>query len=187
MWEKNDSAKTISYSPAASKHSGTDADGIALLPFKTGFKLYWVNCKPLAREWQFLFGEKTLQILSGQVRSLLLRTFTNFAAWLKRCGIETVVLESTDIHWISLDKVFEQHGYRIRVVNPRHVKHVPSLTKTDVLDCQWIQKLQSFGLLNGSFRPDQQIRKLRTYMRLRQLSRSQYSSCAPHAKRRSSK
>jgi transposase len=44
---------------------------------------------------------------------------------------------------------------------------VPGRTKTDVLDCQWIQKLHSFGLLNGSFRPDQQIRKLRTYMRLR--------------------
>jgi transposase len=53
------------------------------------------------------------------------------------------------------------------VVNARHVKHVPSRSKTDVLDCQWIQKLHSFGLLNGSFRPDHQIRKLRTYMRLR--------------------
>jgi hypothetical protein len=53
------------------------------------------------------------------------------------------------------------------VVNARHVKHVPGRSKTDVLDCQWIQKLHSFGLLNGSFRPDQQIRKLRTYQRLR--------------------
>jgi hypothetical protein len=38
---------------------------------------------------------------------------------------------------------------------------------SDVLDCQWIQKLHSFGLLNGSFRPDQQIRTLRSLMRLR--------------------
>jgi hypothetical protein len=53
------------------------------------------------------------------------------------------------------------------VVNARHVKHAPGRTKTDVLDCQWIQKLHSFGLLNGSFRPEAQIRKLRTYMRLR--------------------
>src|SRR5262245_51610338 len=28
-------------------------------------------------------------------------------------------------------------------------------------------KLHSFGLLNGSFRPEAQIRKLRTYMRLK--------------------
>ena len=102
------------------------------------------------------------------------RTFQAFtpnlhelAAWLKRCGIETVALESTGIYWISLYEVLEQYGFEIRVVNARHVKHVPGRTKTDVLDCQWIQKLHSFGLLNGSFRPDQQIRKLRTFMRLR--------------------
>src|SRR5260370_7654546 len=103
-----------------------------------------------------------------------LRTFQAFtpdlhelAAWLKHCGIESVALESTGIYWISLYEVLEQYGFEIRVVNARHVKHVPGRTKTDVLDCQWIQKLHSFGLLNGSFRPDQQIRKLRTYMRLR--------------------
>lgn len=102
------------------------------------------------------------------------RTFQAFtpelhelAAWLKRCGIQTVALESTGIYWISLYEVLEQYGFEIRVVNARHVKHVPGRTKTDVLDCQWIQKLHSFGLLNGSFRPDHQIRKLRTYMRLR--------------------
>ena len=44
---------------------------------------------------------------------------------------------------------------------------VPDRAKTDVLDCQWIQKLHSFGLLSGSFRPDQQIRTLRSLMRLR--------------------
>src|ERR1700741_1635908 len=102
------------------------------------------------------------------------RTFQAFtpdlhelAAWLKRCGIETVALESTGVYWISLYEVLEQYGFEIRVVNARHVKHVPGRTKTDVLDCQWIQKLHSFGLLNGSFRPDQQIRKLRTYLRLK--------------------
>ena len=101
------------------------------------------------------------------------RTFQAFtpdlhelAAWLKRCGIQSVALESTGIYWLSLYKVSEQHGFEVRVVNARHVKHVPGRTKTDVLDCQWIQKLHSFGLLNGSFRPDQQIRELRTYMRL---------------------
>ena len=102
------------------------------------------------------------------------RTFQAFtpdlhelAAWLKRCGIETVALESTGIYWLSLYEVLEQHGFEVRVVNARHFKNVPGRTKTDVLDCQWIQKLHSFGLLNGSFRPDHQIRELRTYMRLR--------------------
>ena len=80
---------------------------------------------------------------------------------------KSVALESTGIYWISLYEVLEQYGFEVRVVNARHVKHVPGRSKTDVLDCQWIQKLHSFGLLNGSFRPDHQIRKLRTYMRLR--------------------
>ena len=102
------------------------------------------------------------------------RTFQAFtpelhelARWLKHCRIETVALESTGVYWISLYEVLEQYGLEIRLVNARHVKHVPGRTKTDVMDCQWIQKLHSFGLLNGSFRPDEQIRKLRTYMRLR--------------------
>src|SRR6516225_6450238 len=70
------------------------------------------------------------------------RTFQAFtpdlhelAAWLKRCGIETVALESTGIYWISLYEVLEQYGFE---VNARHVKHVPGRSKTDVLDCQWI-------------------------------------------------
>jgi transposase len=102
------------------------------------------------------------------------RTFQAFtpdlhelAAWLKRCGIRTVALESTGIYWLSLYEVLEPYGLEVRVVNARHVKHVPGRSKTDVLDCQWIQKLHSFGLLNGSFRPEPPIRKLRTYLRLR--------------------
>jgi transposase len=89
------------------------------------------------------------------------------ADWLKGCGVETVALESTGIYWISLYEILEERGFQVRVVNARHVKNVPGRTKTDVLDCQWIQKLHSFGLLNGSFRPDQQIRTLRSLMRLR--------------------
>jgi transposase len=102
------------------------------------------------------------------------RTFQAFtpdlhelAAWLKGCGIETVALESSGIYWLSLYEVLEQYGFEVRVVNARHVKNVPGRSKSDVLDCQWIRKLHSFGLLNGSFCPDQQIRKLRTYMRLK--------------------
>src|ERR1700756_532379 len=60
------------------------------------------------------------------------RTFQAFtpelhqlAAWLKRCAIQTVALESTGIYWLSLYDVLEEHGFEIRVVNARHVKHVP--------------------------------------------------------------
>jgi transposase len=89
------------------------------------------------------------------------------ADWLKGCGVETVALESTGIYWITLYEILEERGFQVRVVNARHVKNVPGRTKTDVLDCQWIQKLHSFGLLSGSLRPDQQICTLRSLMRLR--------------------
>jgi hypothetical protein len=39
--------------------------------------------------------------------------------------------------------------------------------KSDVLDCQWIQQLHTFGLLSGAFRPDDQICVLRSYLRQR--------------------
>ena len=109
------------------------------------------------------FEERLLHVMNGlstgnyQVvaQAHIGSQFANLlAAWLKRCGIETVALESTGIYWISLYEVLELYGFEIRVVNARHVKHVPGRTKTDVLDCQWIQKLHSFGPLNGSFRPN---------------------------------
>ena|SRR5438876_9827831 len=53
--------------------------------------------------------------------------------WLKRCGIKTIALESTGIYWISLYEVLEQYGFEIRVVNARHVKHVPGRTKTTAI------------------------------------------------------
>jgi len=46
------------------------------------------------------------------------------------------------------------------------MKHVPG-RKTDVLDCQWIQQLHSFGLLDGAFRPSDQIVGLRGFLRQR--------------------
>jgi hypothetical protein len=39
--------------------------------------------------------------------------------------------------------------------------------KTDVKDCQWIQKLHSLGLLSSSFLPDGKTEELRTYCRQR--------------------
>jgi hypothetical protein len=39
--------------------------------------------------------------------------------------------------------------------------------KTDVIDCQWIQKLHSLGLLDRCFLPDTATEELRTYCRQR--------------------
>ncbi|MBV9673816.1 MAG: IS110 family transposase [Verrucomicrobia bacterium] len=86
--------------------------------------------------------------------------------WLKSCQIETIVMESTGVYWIALFQVLERHGFEVRLVNASHVKNVPG-RKTDVLDCQWLQQLHTFGLLRGSFRPEAAMCVARSYLRLR--------------------
>lgn len=54
------------------------------------------------------------------------------------------------------------------LVNARHVKNV-SGRKSDVLDCQWLQQLMSFGLLSGAFRPKDEICALRAISRQRDM------------------
>ena len=88
------------------------------------------------------------------------------ADWLAECGVETVVMESTGVYWIPLFGVLEERGFQVMLVDPRRIKNVPG-RKTDVLDCQWLQQLHTYGLLSGAFRPDGDIRRLRSYLRQR--------------------
>lgn len=90
------------------------------------------------------------------------------ARWLLQCGVKTVALESTGVYWIPLFQILECYGLAVKLVNARHVKHVPG-RKSDVQDCQWLQQLESFGLLCGSFRPEAKICILRSYMRQREM------------------
>jgi transposase len=88
------------------------------------------------------------------------------ADWLKKCGIDTVAMESTGVYWVPLFQILETQGFDVKLVNARHVKNVPG-RKTDVEDCQWLQQLHTYGLLSGSFRPDDSICVLRSYWRHR--------------------
>jgi hypothetical protein len=88
------------------------------------------------------------------------------ADWLLACGVTTVAMESTGIYWIPVFEVLESRGLEVRLVNARHVKNVPG-RKSDVLDCQWLQRLHSYGLLEGAFRPVEQVCTLRAYVRQR--------------------
>ena len=88
------------------------------------------------------------------------------AQWLAECGVETVVMESTGVYWIPLFGVLEERGFRVMLVDPRRIKNVPG-RKTDVVDCQWLQQLHTYGLLSGAFRPGVDIRRLRSYLRQR--------------------
>jgi transposase len=97
-------------------------------------------------------------------------TFTNslieLVSWLKNVGITTVAMESTGVYWIPVYDMLEEHGFEVLLVNARHIKNVPG-RKTDVIDCQWIQQLHSYGLLRGSFRPKEKVLQIRTIMRHR--------------------
>ena len=88
------------------------------------------------------------------------------ADWLTECRVKTVAMESTGVYWIPLFGVLEERGFRVMLVDPRRIKNVPG-RKTDVLDCQWLQQLHTYGLLSGAFRPDGDIRRLRSYLRQR--------------------
>ena len=92
----------------------------------------------------------------------------HMADWLKDVGITTIAMESTGVYWIPAYELLEERGFEVCLVNPRHLKNVPG-RKTDVLDCQWLQQLHSFGLLRGSFRPSGEICAFRAYMRQRSM------------------
>ena len=101
------------------------------------------------------------------------------AEWLKACGIETVVMQATGVYWFALFQILEDYGFQVNVVNARHTKTLPG-RKTDVLECQWLQKLHTFGLLNNSFRPAEEIQVLRTYLRQRENLVAAASKCIQH-------
>jgi len=88
------------------------------------------------------------------------------AHWLKECGIKTVAMESTSNYWVPLFQILECAGFEVVLCNSRHVKNLPG-RKSDVLDCQWLQELHTYGLLSGSFRPADKVCVVRSYLRHR--------------------
>jgi transposase len=86
--------------------------------------------------------------------------------WLRGRQITTAAMEATGIYWISLYDKLEAAGIEVYLVDPHGVKAVPG-RKSDWLDCQWLQKLHTYGLLHRAFRPDAPIRRLRTLTRQR--------------------
>lgn len=89
------------------------------------------------------------------------------AAWLRQCQVTTVAMESTGVYWIPLYDLLESEGFQVLLVDPRQVQRAPNRPKTDVHDCQWIQRLHSLGLLTAAFRPEEPIRVWRAYQRHR--------------------
>jgi transposase len=139
--------------------SGIEGDGIPALRRKVagidlGSTSHWV-CAPtvdgLRREVEE-FGATTPEL-------------ERLAAWLKERNVESVAMESTGVYWIAPYEVLERHGLELVLVSTRAFAQVPGRRKTDRIDCQWIQRLHSCGLLRGSFRPAEQVSMLRTLVR----------------------
>ena len=98
------------------------------------------------------------------------------AVWLVSCGITLVALESTGVYWIPVYEVLEAHGIEVMLVNARNVKRV-SGRKSDVLDCQWLQQLLSYGLLSAAFRPPAEVCALRAISRQRDMLLQEQARC----------
>lgn len=85
--------------------------------------------------------------------------------WLNERSVTTIAMESTGNYWQTLFSALQVAGFEVLLVNGNQIKNVKG--KTDVKDCQWIQRLHSVGLLRGSFLPSEDIEKLRNYQRYR--------------------
>lgn len=85
--------------------------------------------------------------------------------WFQQNKITTIAMESTGSYWQTLFSALQLAGFEVILVNGKQIKNVKG--KTDVKDCQWIQRLHALGLLTGSFLPSADIEQLRTYQRHR--------------------
>jgi len=88
------------------------------------------------------------------------------ADWLCESGVTTVAMESTGQYWQNLFVTLMNSGLEVILTNGKFTKNI-NRKKTDVMDCQWIQKMHSLGLLPSSFLPDETTEKLRTLCRHR--------------------
>jgi len=88
-------------------------------------------------------------------------------AWLRQHHVTTVAMESTGVYWIPLYELLAAEGFEALLVDPSYTRQVKGRPKTDRLDCQWIYRLHSVGLLAPAFRPDERTCQLRSYLRHR--------------------
>ena len=120
-----------------------------------GSTQHWV-CGPISND-----GAANVRVFGTTTPEL-----NKLADWLFEQQVESVAMESTSVYWIPVYELLEARGLEVVLVNARQLSHVPG-RKTDMQDCQWIQLLHSCGLLRGSFRPTEDICRLRALQRQR--------------------
>jgi len=84
--------------------------------------------------------------------------------WLRERQVESAAMESTSVYWIPAADLLEANGIEVVLVDAREVRMVPG-RKSDIQDCQWLQKLHSCGLLRGAFRPPEAVAAVRSILR----------------------
>ena len=107
------------------------------------------------------------------------RDLAAMAAWLASCGVTKVAMESTSVYWIAVYETLERAGFEVMLVPPRMTKQIGG-RKSDVLDCQWIWQLMSYGLLRGAFRPGDEVCPLRSYARQMRRLTEDRARCVLH-------
>lgn len=124
-----------------------------------GASSHWVAVPPGLAE---AAGQEPVREVGAMTDEL-----NELARWLVGLGVDTVAVESTGVYWIPVFEVLEQHGLKVWLVDARQMKYVPG-RKSDVQDCQWLQKLMSLGLLRAAWRPSADVCVLRAVARQRE-------------------
>lgn len=131
-------------------------------------------------------AEEIYVCVSPQEEGERVRVFPTFTAdlerladWLEACGVKTVAMESTGVYWIPLFDILEQREIEVCLVNTRHLKNV-SGRKTDMVDCEWLYQLHTYGLLRGSYHPPESLRPLRALSRQREMLLSYRAAHVQH-------
>ena len=91
----------------------------------------------------------------------------DLAAWLRQCGVTTVALEASGVYGHVLFLTLGEEGFPAVMTSPAFTRQIKGRPKTDRLDCQWIQRLHTHGLLPSVFQPDDATQTLRHYVRHR--------------------
>ncbi len=103
----------------------------------------------------------------------------SLSGWLRQNNIEQVAMEATGVYWIAPYELLDRAGFDVWLVNPLQTKRRDQ-RKSDALDCQWIQQLMSYGLLNASHRPQDRVCELRSYVRLYRRVMKDRGRCVQH-------
>lgn len=111
------------------------------------------------------------------------RGLYELADWLVECGVTSVAVEATGVYCVPLLEVLEARGIQILLARPSSLKSVNDRQKSDMMDCQWIQLLHTFGLLRASHRPRAAVVAYRTYNRHRQTLIEQAATAIEHMKK----